>query len=266
MRPTTDGERLFILIRNQVLESIGSKHVRWSTIGILFDPSGEDREFSNYIRGAVSVYTVRRLLRYWAEEKEVTPDGSMYVRKVKRFIKEEVFPSLDEDLSNKLARPVIAAENASLRDISSSTRKNVLGTAILHHCYLCHGELDSAIPEGEDKHLTLEHLWPRSIGGNSIEENLLPACVNCQKITKDTMSWEWLSVHNLVLPTSPSDSALNSISKRERFAKHFQHALKVCHDENLTLKEAFLRIGPIKNPLTHTNTGSPITFFDLHTV
>ena len=104
MRPTTDGERLFILIRNQVLESIGSKHVRWSTIGILFDPSGEDREFSNYIRGAVSVYTVRRLLRYWAEEKEVTPDGSMYVRKVKRFIKEEVFPSLDDDLSNRLAR------------------------------------------------------------------------------------------------------------------------------------------------------------------
>lgn len=266
MKSTTQGERLFMLIQDQVLGSIGNQHVCWSTISTWFEHAGETPEFSNYIRGAVSVHTVRRLLRYWEDEKKLTPDESAYVRKLKRFIKDEVFPSLDEDLTMKLARAVIAAENVSGKAISPTVRRGVLGAKKLHNCYLCSAELDSTIPEGQVKHLTLEHLWPTSIGGDSIEENLLPACVNCQNHTKDTMSWEWLNVHNLVLSASPSNSALTSITNKERVAKHFQYAIKIGREYDLTLKEAFLRIGPIKKPLTHTKTGSPITFFDLHTV
>lgn len=266
MKLKTEGERLFTFIRNDVLESIGSNSVRWSTVGILFNQCGDTYEFSDFIRGAVSVLAMRRLLRYWTAEKVITADASLYVKKIKMFAKEEVFPGLSDDLVTRLARAVIAAEAVSSKKISPSVRKIVIGKSNLHRCYLCNAELDASVPEKQPKHLTLEHLWPASIGGNSIEENLLPACVSCQEDTKDTMSWEWLNVHNLVLPPEPSKEALVAITRKQRVAKHFHAAIAKRDAQGISLKEAFLQIGPIKKSLTHTNTGSPITFFDLHTV
>ncbi len=239
MKLSTDGERLFALIQNEILESIGNQYIRWSTIGILFDSVGQTNNFVSYMRGAVTVHSVRRLLRYWAEERQNILDESTYVRKVRAFIKEEVFSGLSDDLTTKLARTVIEAERVSFKDISRQVRKNVLLENKTHHCYLCHCDLDPKALKDDPEYLTLEHLWPTSIGGNSIEENLLPACKNCQDDTKDTMSWEWLNVHNFVLPPSPSENALRSISRKEKVARHFQHAFDVCRKDDLSLKEAF---------------------------
>jgi hypothetical protein len=103
------------------------------------------------------------------------------------------------------------------------------------------------------------------MGGDSVEENLLPACKRCQNVTKDAMSWEWLNIHNIVLPASPSVDALDSVSQRVRYARHYFEALRSTETQHLSLKEAFLRLGAMKSPITHVRTGLPLTFFDLQT-
>lgn len=265
MKPITEGERLFILIRDEILGSIGNKNVSWSTIGILFNQSGENSQFSTYIRGAVSVHAVRTLLRYWSAEKANIVDVNRQAV-LRKFIKRDVYPGLNDHLTSMLARSVIAAESVSSKVISPSVRKEVIGQSQLHNCYLCNCVLNVSALCGQPDYLTLEHLWPSSIGGDSIEENLLPACVMCQNDTENTMSWEWLNIHNLVLPTSPSDDALKSVTRKQRTARHFHQAIAIRDENGISLKQAFLQIGSIKSPLSYTSTGSPITFFDLHTV
>jgi hypothetical protein len=265
MRFLTEGERLFRLVQNEVLNSIGNGHRTWNNLANLLDCDKESSNFSSYISGTLSVFSVRKLLRYWADEKKLIADESMYVARLKKHIKENVFIGLTDDIASRLARACIAAEEASNKKITKSVRENVLAESTKHNCYLCDDELDFRALENEPNMLTLEHLWPTSIGGDSIEENLLPACTKCQKITKDTMSWEWLNVHNLVLPTNPSSEALKSVTQKQRFARHYLHVLTFCENEKINLKKAFLRIGPMKEMPTFLHTGLPITFFDLNT-
>lgn len=265
MKHVTAGERLFFLLKEDILPSVGQGHVTWSNLSNLFEYLGGSVYFSDYVKGAIAVHTIRRLLRFWSSERIVTNEIH-FVKRLSDFIKEEIFPGLDTHSVAKLARAVIAAEDASGRDIGTGIRSRILrrGQATLT-CYLCGRDLNVRADQTDADYPTLEHLWPSSLGGDSVEGNLLPACKDCQHTTKDTASWEWLNVQNLVLPPAPSRSALASVSKPARFARHYLEALRMCDEKRISLKEAFLILGPISATITHINTGQPITFFDLIT-
>jgi hypothetical protein len=266
MKKTTAGEKLFYLIRDELIDLMGVSHARWSNLELLFELIGGDAKYAGYVKGAVTVHLIRRLLRFWEVEKRLIADESLYVRKMADFIKREVFPGLDASSVSLLSRAVIRAEAASFKPIKPQVKANVIGERKAIRCYLCNRELDKKAKEKDESYLTFEHLWPTSIGGDSIEDNLLPACKRCQKVTKDTASWEWLNVHNLVLPSSPSDEALISVSHPVRFAKHYLEAIRLADESQLSLKDSFVRLGPMSHTLTHLQTGLPITFFDLRTV
>lgn len=264
LKASTAGEQLFLFIRDRVLEGVGQGQVRWSTAAPLWEAMGDDR-YSRYFRGAVTVQILRRLLRHWGDARSSLPNEAQHVAKVRSFVRHEVFPGLDTMLETQLARLVVNAEAASQKDVSRSVRSAVLATRGQLRCYLCAEELNRKADADTPTAPTIEHLWPRSLGGDSVEENLLPACGGCQKTTQDTVSWEWLNAHNLVLPPRPSEAAVNSIGPRVRGARHFMHAVDVAERQGLTLKEAMLRLGPIKRPVTWINTDLPITFFDIQT-
>lgn len=266
MKKTTMGEKLFYLIRDEILDQTGQRDLTWSNIGTLFNDVSGNPEFAHYIKGATSIYVMRRLLRFWKQEHILTANESQYVRQVSSFIKQEVFPSLDNTLVSKLSRAVIQADQVSKKDISPSVKKFVIRERTKLTCYLCGCHLDQKAKSNDDAYLTIEHLWPTSIGGDSIEGNLLPACLECQEVTKNTASWEWLNAHNFVFSISPSKDELDwKRNRRIFFAKHYYEATKLANSNNLSLKEAFLKIGPIKRPLTHNYTSLPVTFFDLKT-
>lgn len=265
MKPKTQGERLFLLLRDELLEASGHGHIRWSNLGSLFDQVGGRPEFGDYLRGAAAIHVMRRLLRFWEAERPITSQESQYVKKVASYIRDEVLSGLGDEYTFRLARAVISAEKSCNQNISPSVRSRVVGGRHNIHCYLCSAELRPSATQGQPGFLTLEHLWPQSVGGDSIEENLLPACARCQNITKDTLSWEWFSIHNVVLPANPSKSAIASVTRKGHFARHFLEAMRVANENHLSLKEAFIAVGPMKQPVGSAYTGGPTTFFDLET-
>lgn len=261
MRAVTAGEHLYLLVRNEILGGDSRAHEWRNALPMV----SADDDFIAYLNGAAAVFTTRRLLRHWSDERWSVPNESQHVRKVMTFAKTEIFPRIDEETCRRLARAVIGAHQASGRKIPDGCRRSVLRERLQHSCYLCGQLLSPQAPRGDRAHLTLEHIWPASMGGDSIEENLLPACSDCQHDTQDALSWEWANIHNLVLPAAPSDDALQSVNRRIRYARHYFQILRSVEHRGLSLKEAFLRIGPIRSPITHVHTGLPVTFFDLQT-
>lgn len=248
------------------MDAVGNRSEHWSVVGNLLERAGGRREFASYIKGALSVHALRRLLRFWDAEREFMPNESRYVGTISKFVRTEVFPGIDTGLAGELARAVVAAHDASNKPVARGLQKKIVRENPRPQCYLCQRTLDAKASSDKKEYLTLEHLWPTSVGGDSVEENLLPACQDCQQVTKDTMSWEWFNIHNLVLPTRPSEEALRFVVKRARYARHYLYAIQICNARNITLKEAFLELGPIKPSLTYIDTGLPVTFFDLKTV
>ena len=265
MKPKTQGERLFLLLRDELLEASGHGHVKWSSLTSLFEQVGGRPEFGEYLRGAASIHVMRRLLRFWEAERLVTNQEAHYVKKVGAFIRDEVLSGLGNDDVFRLARAVVAAERSSNQPIPPGVRSRIVNGRNQISCYLCPEILSPTATRGQPGFFTLEHLWPQSVGGDSVEDNLLPACSRCQETTKDTMSWEWLNIQNIVLPADASAGAIASVSRKGHFARHFLQAMRVATDRRISLKEAFNSIGPMKNPVTSVPTGRPITFFDLET-
>lgn len=260
----TGGEQLFFTIRDHALQSAGFSSETWSNLSGCLRDIGGSEHFPAYLKGAVTVHAMLRLFYFWKDEKVNIAAESTNVKKMSSFISAEMFPSLSRDLVTRLARLVISAVDSSDRPIKPSTRKTVLLSAKDSRCYICSQDLDPRANEKDDTFLTLEHIWPSSLGGDSTEENLLPACKYCQSAKAAAISWEWLDVQNWVISSSPSDDALKSIPKRVRIARHYLRVIQHCEEEKLSLKAGFLAIGPFAK-LTYRNTTRPITFFDLQT-
>lgn len=56
------------------------------------------------------------------------------------------------------------------------------------HCYLC-GVLLVVTAKNSRTQFTIEHLWPQSFGGETVEENLLPACKDCNQKRMHMLTW-----------------------------------------------------------------------------
>ena len=63
-----------------------------------------------------------------------------------------------------------------------------------------------------------------------------------------------------------SQEALDKgVGLKVRYARHYLQVLRLCDAEGLTLKESFLKLGPMNATLRHRATRLPVTFFDLET-
>jgi hypothetical protein len=164
----------------------------------------------------------------------------------------------------RIARLVVNALACSYRGVTQATRRRLLNGSTTVTCYLCGVPLDATVLDQQDaRFLTFEHLWPKSAGGDNIDENLLPACRFCQEAKADALSWEWLNVHNLILATRPSPVAYRAVTRGAKVARRYLHVMELCEENRLSLKEGFVRAGPWQTQLTSARTGSPVTFFDL---
>ncbi len=104
------------------------------------------------------------------------------------FLREFIRPtfSLNRTECRNLSNLVEDAYRSYLREIPERLKKKAhnktreLGTS----CDLCGKELQAEIPQDHD-YATLDHIWPRALGGPPTEENLRLTCQSCNNSRQD---------------------------------------------------------------------------------
>jgi HNH endonuclease len=146
----------------------------------------------------------------------------------------------------RFSQRAIAAARESFRN---SLQRQLRSYAMYAHpkCYMCGVALnfeDNADP----RFYTCEHIWPRSYGGNTAIENLLPACASCNSKKKAGFAtWVMPAIQSLILGLYPTESRLQEIHGSYKFAIHYRAAQAYAIKHRITLKDAFLQIGPWKD-------------------
>lgn len=124
---------------------------------------------------------------------------------------------------------------------SDAIEKNALRTEP-PECYVC-GIALTKTKDARDM-LTVEHIWPLSLGGETIEENILPACKDCNDKRSNTITWAWGPVQSTYHTKSQGKSPPGEL----RLSLAIARLMLVASAEKkrvLTLKEAAKKIRPI---------------------
>ena len=130
-----------------------------------------------------------------------------------------------------------------------------------NHCYLCDTQLTTQGPSTR----TIEHIWPLSLGGETVEHNLALACSDCNSKRGNTMTWAHGPVHSTYYtcssnstPNPPGDLRLSLA-----LARLLQATAPTRTRKNpLTLKEAIRAVRPAI-PNLDVEYDRPYVYFEL---
>jgi hypothetical protein len=150
----------------------------------------------------------------------------------------------------EIFRNGVAAVNAAEHDFTPKERGQFRKKSMSRDekCYMCNGRIDYTDTGRDRDKYTLEHIWPRTAGGDSIEENALPACASCNGVKTNYATWGMVAVQSLLLGLKPKPQRLEEIDKTYKFALHYRAARKFARSEGCSMKDAFLRLGPWQSP------------------
>lgn len=175
------------------------------------------------------------------------------------------FPWSRLNSGNRLLRLLSEAVLKSDRKISKGVANAVRRYARDAHpnCYIC-GRALVFENSNCDQAFTAEHLWPSSVGGDSNEDNLLPACKACNGAKDNVVSWVATDIHSLYLGLNPPVEKLEKITFKRRYALFYRAALTLALKEGRTLKNAFIQLGCWQNTYVR-NTEITADMFNLET-
>lgn len=129
-------------------------------------------------------------------------------------------------------------------------------------CYLCGITLTQAAGHAQR---TIEHIWPLSLGGETVENNIVLACHDCNSKRGHTMTWAHGPVHSTYYvrsstnPTNPSADLRLSLA----LARLLQAAAPTrTRKAPLTLKDAIREIRPVV-PDMDLDFDRPYVYFEL---
>jgi len=263
LRSVTDGEILLDYIQ---VNLIGQKIVNGLENMLSF--TGREEELSDFIQELVGVNTVGRIVvagSSLTEKYHVT--DPLFERELTYYLRN--FFQINSQYFDPLYRFAFKAIKASKESIGDGVRRRLKQWAMSGHnfCYMCGVQLsfENKLQDIDEKRrgFTCEHIWPREYGGNSVEDNLLPCCSSCNSSKKQNFAtWAMPSVQSLIRGFSPGDDCLGKIDGSHKFAIHYRFAKKFAHTKNLTLKNAFLKIGPWQD-IRVINDDDVADFFNL---
>jgi hypothetical protein len=260
----TPGEQLFRLLPDEFIPQLSSNSNSWTNFAPLLSAFNPTADYSNFLRGLVAVHITKLFVLKAKHQVKISENEAADFSSISTFIRSNYLSGISTEEADRLARASLLAAQFSDKDIPNGLKRRLKNSPAL--CYLCARDLKPDAPEDDQHFFTLEHVWPRSVGGESVEENLLPACTHCQKAKGDTFSWEGFSVQNFAMSPEPSSDAITSIPREVKIARHYLEALQRSDSEKCSLKEAFISIGTYAKPVRFAITGRPITFFDIQTL
>jgi hypothetical protein len=161
-------------------------------------------------------------------------------------------PALRERL-----KPAIQAARSR---ISPATRRAVRGWAerVFPRCYLCSSTIDFS----DDGGWTLDHVWPQAYGGDSEEENLLPACRKCNEDKGDKADWAIYPIQGMVAGHRLDSAEVDSLPGQLRYAVIAYHVARMARIDGLSLRDAYIKSTPF-SALTVVDRDRPVDIFNL---
>ena len=239
-RTITAGEALYQRLREWLLrhQSEQDSHTWIATLRF-------SAEWSEFFEQAMAMSLTGRVVRAGRGlQKLHNVDQKLFEREFRSYLNEELGASKDD--LNVFVRMGVEGVSASQKSISNGTAKRMRVWAQEAHsyCYICGCTLDFMAGAQGAEGYSLEHIWPRSFGGDSITENLLPACRACNGERKqDFATWALTSIQSVNLNMNPSVGELRRIEGPIKYALHQRAALDFAVKNSLTLKEALMKLG-----------------------
>ncbi len=242
----TAGEGLAYLVSTKLLAQ-----VPWDKLAIPLLMTGRSEQLLEFFEELTIVNLTCRivaagtsLLKEREGRKARSPDDPTWEADYREYMRISLHtPPKHVD---QIFRQATRAVRASLNDITANERAKFKKKAQLNHkhCYMCNVALDFSETDSIRK-FTMEHLWPQCYGGDSIEENLLPACGSCNSSKKmECASWAMPGIQSLIFGFAPSDNELQRVRGPHRFALHHYAARRLAAQKNITLRRAFLLLKP----------------------
>jgi 5-methylcytosine-specific restriction endonuclease McrA len=245
IKPVTAGERLF-----KHLAAYGAKDLAPNRLGQqkFVRLTGRGVPFGTYLEGSMVAFAFKRVMK---AAHGIFRDSSDRIACNRRLttVLSDWFSWLDKTSIAVLVRDVSRAHDASDQVITKSIEKDIWRACGIHKCCFCGRHLtmgpDLVVKEPDGTKGTLEHVWPASLGGDSITENLIPACASCNKAKNDLFTWEQGSIHEFIYPI---DFHLSDFLPRfpiaQRILLQRRAVVILAQQEKITLKQALLRVGP----------------------
>jgi hypothetical protein len=242
----TAGEQLAYFIQDRILS-----RAAWDKFSDELTCTGRSDALCDFFHEVTVINLTCRivaagtsLLRASGERPARSLQDTNFEKEFLDFLRERL--SVRQSLSGDLLRNALRAVESTQRDATPKQRNTFKGWADREHrhCYLCGVGLDFTEQDPVRK-FTLEHIWPQRFGGDSIEDNWLPACGSCNSRKKrDFATWAMPNVQSLILGFDPSESEYGAVEGSQRFALHQLAAKKLASQRNMSLKRAYVLLGP----------------------
>ncbi|WP_188706547.1 HNH endonuclease [Silvimonas iriomotensis] len=246
-KPVTNGERLFQFL---ILNVIGKERASSLDNVSLIQIGGRTDDFADYYAGIFASNLMMRCIKKakWIDRTDPLHADNNALERHKRELVNYFLTSLEIPKNSlggnleQLANYVIDAYRSSKKDITHTVRKQFKRRP--DNCYICGVSIDDS--SQADQNYELEHIWPQSYGGDSIEGNLLPSCSHCNKEKSHMLLWQNSDVSSFVMMPQAEPHELRSIHKSVRIARHRRLIFEYACSNKLTLKEAAVAIGSVE--------------------
>jgi len=262
---TTDGERLAYVLDRDLLSS-----VPWQRIALPLMVTGRGEELTGFFREIATINLTCRIVRAGTSLLKETnergariPADPTFEGDYRRFLREQLL--IPPTLVERVLRMALRAVQASREEINETTRRRLTRQAQRTHdyCYMCRQPLDFTGGDVNRK-LELEHVWPQCYGGNSVDDNLLPACGSCNRKKAGFATWAMVGVQSLILGFEPSENEYTAVTGPQRFALHYFTARRLlAHNPQMNLKQAFERLQPWRHEMRVRDASDIGDFFNI---
>ena len=250
-RYMTSGERLLEFLRTNTLGELHSQDLL-SQVKEASRPISREEEFASALQDLVSINALRRLLlsagwaftHYRSETESVEERDVLVVRYLKRVITNEFHVSSSQ--VDQICNRVLDASQASRQRLGRPLRQETFD----QHGMICYACGIILTPRGQERNqATIEHLWPKSLGGDTNFDNLLPACKGCNDHRNDHPVWSSFWFQDIFLGPYPSERAMaTKLGLRTIVALQFFRAYTMTRQSEMSLKEALMELGPVEIP------------------
>lgn len=267
-QPATAGERLLHFLAREVATLRQTKSAIAGALGDL--PRGES--FALFFHGSIVLHSFSRLMQAAKHFRdEYRDDPQQLSNRVREFATDRLH--IERSTCAQFDRLAPLAIEAADNSTEATKRTRAFrGQLVIEargavYCYSCGGFLNpSLMDEEHEDYMDVEHIWPHSMGGDTVIENLIPACRPCNSKRRHLASWEWSRVQAPVqggLGKAALDS--DQLEKEEKIALHLRAAIDYARNRGCNLKTAFRSIGSRLSAVSLLDATDNPDFFNLYT-